>query len=304
MTKLDFSRGDMPASQFEADHKKGGNYFCTGCAIKAEDVNTLKFPGKFLSLHFRAQKLRESTLSIKKLGNNLISELRDRKINFTSTSSIQHLRDLLTNGMYGIQRLPALIYDTPHSSLCDLRLQDYEILCNEPLHDVSNHIKNLYAEIPNHLTKDLKQKVQEVIACLFNGKSAKNSSDHGKALLVLSNWLNQNHSNNIVARLLITMAEIQEILYSPENERSLASIPHLYNLTFLHSILLKRSIDKKKMKSTERKLYGRCFYNLMCHSADQLRIVSGRASNTEKEEATFNTIKTDTNQLQITTLTM
>ena len=304
--KIRFFKGDMPASQFEAGHQKGGNYFCTGCAIKAEDVSTLQSPGKFLSLHHKAEKLRESTLSIEKLGKkvlklydnldkaDLISELRERKIKFTSTAPIQHLRELLTIEMHGIQRLPALMYDTPHSSLCDLRLQDYEILCNEPLHDVSNHIKNLYAEIPNHLTKAMKQKVQEVIACSFNGKSAKNSSDYRKSLLVLSNWFNQNHSNNIVSKLLITMAEIQEILYSPENERSLTSILRLYNLTFLHSILLKLSIDKKKMKGTERKLYGGYFHNLMCHSPDQLRIVSGRASNTEKEEATFNTIKTDT----------
>ena len=32
-------------------------------------------------------------------------------------------------------------------------LDNYEILACEPLHDIENHIKNLFEEIPHHMTE-------------------------------------------------------------------------------------------------------------------------------------------------------
>ena len=43
--------------------------------------------------------------------------------------------------MHGIQRPPALLYGYPKKSLEDLNLEQYEILPNESLHDISNYIK-------------------------------------------------------------------------------------------------------------------------------------------------------------------
>ena len=44
-----------------------------------------------------------------------------------------------------------------------------------------------------------------------------------------------------------------------------------------------------------RKFFGSYFYSLVHHSALQYRIISGRTANSEKEEATFNSLKTFTN---------
>ena len=168
--KVRFFKGDMPASQFEAGHQKGGNYFCTGCSIKSEDVNNLKLNNSsYISLHDRIKKVTVTSLSRLNLQKgklklydcldkaDVITELHERGITFRSDAPLADLRTKLTINMHGIQRLPSLLYDNPSQSLDELQLQAYEILCNEPLHDVSNHIKNLFTEVIHHLPQNLKK---------------------------------------------------------------------------------------------------------------------------------------------------
>ena len=45
--------------------------------------------------------------------------------------------------MHGIQRMPPLLFPKPFAKLEDINLEKYEILINEPLDDISNHIKNI-----------------------------------------------------------------------------------------------------------------------------------------------------------------
>ena len=75
--------------------------------------------------------------------------------------------------MHGIQRLPALLFDNPLTTLDEVGLDKYEILNNEPLHDISHHTQNLYDELPNHFPKIIKKSFKEIILALFNGKDAK-----------------------------------------------------------------------------------------------------------------------------------
>ena len=67
----------------------------------------------------------------------------------------------------------------------ELSLSHYEILPNESLHDVSNYIKNIYLELPSHMTSNETKIVNEVIDLAFNGKEARNSSNYCKSLLVV-----------------------------------------------------------------------------------------------------------------------
>ena len=89
--------------------------------------------------------------------------------------------------MHGIRRMPALLLNNPFSSLETSNLKKYEILVNEPLHDISSHIKNIQQELPHHVGKDKKRMVNVIIST-FNGKEAKNSADHRRSLLLLTNW--------------------------------------------------------------------------------------------------------------------
>ena len=77
--------------------------------------------------------------------------------------------------MHGIQRMPALLLTTPLAYVDSMYLDKYKTLVNEPLHDISNHIKNLQHETPPHLPKEKKSLVEDNITSLFNSKEAKNS---------------------------------------------------------------------------------------------------------------------------------
>ena len=91
----------------------------------------------------------------------------------------------------------------------------------------------------------------------------------------------------------MTLAETQEICYLPENEQTPQKILHLNNLIFIHGMLLNIHIRPKLKSLTERKLFGTYYHAIICHAPTQYRILSGRAANTEKEEAFFTGIETD-----------
>ena len=84
------------------------------------------------------------------------------------------------------------MYNNPLDTLESLNLSKYEILFTEPLHDISNHIKNLYQEIPYHVCKNTKKDVRQILDISFNGKDPKNSSDYRKSLLTVAKWFSDN----------------------------------------------------------------------------------------------------------------
>ena len=75
---------------------------------------------------------------------DIISNLRERDIKFSFQQPVKYLNDLLEDKMPGIKRLSALMFSEPDEALEELKLSKYEILNNESLHYISNHIKNLY----------------------------------------------------------------------------------------------------------------------------------------------------------------
>ena len=58
-------------------------------------------------------------------------------------------------------------------------LDNYEILACEPLHDIGNHIKILFEEIPHHMTE---KKVTDFIGAVFSGKDSKRGVDYHTSL--------------------------------------------------------------------------------------------------------------------------
>ena len=132
--------------------------------------------------------------------------------------------------MHGIQRLPALLFDNPLTTLDKVGLDQYEVLNNELLHDISHHTQNLYDELPNHFPKKIKKSFKEIILASFNGKDAKISSDHRESLLIVCVWLMKIQPDHFVTKILLTHAEIQEILYKTDEYRSTTSILRLYSL--------------------------------------------------------------------------
>ena len=89
----------------------------------------------------------------------------------------------------------------------------------EPWHDMSNHTKNLYDELPRNLSKNEKAKLNDIITTSLHLKKAKNSSDYRKSLLIVPNWLIQNLPERYITKIFSTFAEIQETTNAVEEKR-------------------------------------------------------------------------------------
>ena len=66
------------------------------------------------------------------------------------------------------------------------------------------------------------------------------------------------------------------------------------NLIFQHVQIIHIYIRHNLVPLTPQKIFGVYLHAIMKHAGLQYRIVSGRSANTEKEEAMFRSIKTDT----------
>ena len=125
---------------------------------------------------------------------DIVDELHQRKVKFTSSLSPKELMDFLLYEMHGIHILPWLLYDYPHQDLKEVNLSQYEILPTELLHDISNHIKNIFQELAFHVDKTHKPLVTKATERSFNGKKAKKSN---------TNLTINHHPNNIISNVII-----------------------------------------------------------------------------------------------------
>ena len=69
------------------------------------------------------------------------------------------------------------------TSSSTINWESYEILKNEPLHDVSNQIKNRYEEMPNHVPKDMRSFFKEIITAFYNEKETNKGAGHRESLM-------------------------------------------------------------------------------------------------------------------------
>ena len=68
----------------------------------------------------------------------------------------------------------------------------------------------------------------------------------------------------------------------------------LISTSSLHALFLKINTEVNVKSAKERKYFDLYYHSLIRHSCEQYQVLSGRSANTEKEEATFNTLKTFT----------
>ena len=66
------------------------------------------------------------------------------------------LQKKLEKALHGMQRLPSLLFSCPQEELNNVNLGRYELLM-EPMHDIANHIKNVFQEIPHHFSDERKR---------------------------------------------------------------------------------------------------------------------------------------------------
>jgi hypothetical protein len=298
-----FCHGDSPQRACEAGQQKGGYYFCATCGIHSVMVHdidhalnckpeTLQTKQEVImqgavarrrSLLFKAKPLKDLSKA------ELEEELGSRG-NFEDGNK-KDLQEILVESLCGKQRVPALLFKTPESSLESLGLAGYEILPCEPLHGIGHHIENVLTELPSHLSDAESQLINECVELTLGNKESKRTVDYRVALIKTAAMA---HQSNIISpkamSLIDTLVQMQDILYSTDDKRSPALILRYLNQAWYHSILLKIIIKKPK-KLTMRKLFGVYFHNLSAHAGLMLRLISGQASNAEQQERTFNSIK-------------
>ena len=227
----------------------------------------------------KASKLKKTKLYTDLSIDNLILQLQERGIKFSTKQRKDKIQYLLTEEMHGIQRLPSLLFDNPTNTLNDMNLDHYEISTIEPLHDVGNHIKNIYEEIPLHLPALLRKDLSAVIKA-------------SSSLVHVVSYLIKNHSHTKVLAIFETLLNIQHLLYMPYGKRTNETILSLYTGMFKHVIVIKEIVGRTP-KNT--KFYGNYFHALTRHAGDYYRIVPGSTIHTEKEERSFTRDKSITN---------
>lgn len=221
--------------------------------------------------------------------HQVTTDLFDRKVELHGTEKSDVLRKKLADEYHGIHHLPFLLFDSAITKLEDVGLDQYEVLPFEPLHAISGHTKNLYAEIPYHLNTEEKKLFEKAVKASFSGKEVKRASDYRQSLIDIIIYLDGKIGIKFT-QLLKQMAEIQEISYADDKDRSVQKVLRLHNLTFSHGMLLKELMFPPR-KLTTRKLFGHYEHGIVREASIQYRIMALSSSNTENEERAFTFMK-------------
>lgn len=97
----------------------------------------------------------------------IVTELRACSIKFSCTESKKSLSAKLDT-VHDMKRVSELMIYNSTSNLAYINLDLYKILFTEPLHDISNHIQNLYAELPFQIEKEYKESFTDIMNVSFN----------------------------------------------------------------------------------------------------------------------------------------
>lgn len=67
--------------------------------------------------------------------------------------------------------------DDPTKSANDISIQDYEVLFCEPLHDITNVVQNIIAELPFHVPKEIQKEFEQFLNTTIGYKNQIKGSD-------------------------------------------------------------------------------------------------------------------------------
>ena len=171
----------------------------------------------------------------------------------------------------GIVNVPALLQGTPEASLKSLGLEIYEIAPTEPLHDIKGHISNLIEELLKVASGKLLEKLQGISQTVL-GRDTIRCSDFRKAIILIVKILNEFSTNRDLTDVFRTAAELTEILYSRESNRTPQTVLRLHNVAFIRHKLCSVVFSNLKTMN-RRKMFGRYFHPLTCHAQLLYRLI-------------------------------
>ena len=292
--------GDYPSQDVESGKQLGGNFGSCGCTVSStqysDHVASLRAPQ--ITLEERRKKVIAGPAGKERRNggvqpfqqmskDDLIRECKGRNLP-TGGLLKPALQSQLREELKGIQRVPALCFPDQTTSMNDLNLTQYEVVPVEPLHGLKEHINTILKELPKHLTDEEKPLFEEATEAVLSTKEKFRGADYRLCCIVLALHLGSNCRLSI-RRLLYSLAELCELLYTPSDKRTPRFILRLHNVTFSHVVAM-RKVFKITEVLTRRKLYGIYYHSIACHAPFTLRLISHSSVDTEEEERECSTI--------------
>ena len=127
-------------------------------------------------------------------------------------------------------RLPALCFPRPREQLRNLNLERYLVFACEPLHDLPNHITQVFEELRRVLTGESLEVFNECMNAYIKTKGKPRGCDYVEALMVLTSWL-RDRCTPEQYELLETLCEISRIAREKAQLRCPRSVLRLHNVT-------------------------------------------------------------------------
>ena len=198
LDKMRFFHGDGPEQQFESGEQSGGNAGCAACKSDARKYPIIDYNMRqpVMSLADRQKKVMEGPAGrqqrnggIKPFKNMSHAELQrectERGLEF-SDGKRPELERVLKEELGGIQRVPAMLVNDQHKDLADINLPMYEVLPTEPLHDIKEHIANVFKELPKHLNEQEASRFQVAREGTLGGKQCLKGADYRKSCIIIA----------------------------------------------------------------------------------------------------------------------
>ena len=185
-------------------------------------------------------------------------------------------------------RMPALLFGCSSIQQALDALRSYEVVSTEPLHDLKNHIENLFEELPSILDTLPKQTFLSAKRLTIDRKDVKRGCDYRHALLVITDMMRGNCPDDIYD-MLLTLCEISKIAYQRAYLRNNKTILRLFLITYKHRCLYTKYFEKTK-KLTQRKMFGIYFHVLTEHFPETEKTTPLSSVHVESEERLFGAI--------------
>ena len=298
---MKYFNGDHPEQASESGNLEGGDVPCAGCGARAQSFIDLEycFRAEHLTLEDRRLKVLQGPAGrsrrnggIKPFFNlkkdEIFDELDWRQIKYNTRMQKKELEMLLKDELGGVARVPLLCQGNEFESLSNTPLKQYEVLSSEALHDIKEHIRNLWEELPQYLTDEESACFSKVIEATTKQKDKIRGVDFRLSAIIMCNTI-RGKCRPSVQQLLDSLVEISRLLYAPAEERTPKFVLRFYNMTFQHAHLCISIINKPK-SLTQRKFYGQYFHSISTETALNSRVVSPKSTNTEDEERHFSRV--------------
>ncbi|XP_019632908.1 PREDICTED: uncharacterized protein LOC109476416 isoform X2 [Branchiostoma belcheri] len=307
--RLRFCKGDQPSRGFEFGKQRVGFYSCTcpadmravddfwKCCHVENPVSDIKDRQSFIMEGpVTSQK---ASLTIPDPFHSMTKEELQEELTYrgtvdyssAETMTKKALSDAFKETFHGVKRVPTLLYQKPNQSVEELNLQYLEETASEPMHDLSNHTKNLLSELPSRVPKEVSETIDTVKGHLLN-KDVVRASDLRLALLVLYQQLKEiSEVSDQTLKLIETLANMQQLCYADAEERSITSVFRMTNQIVLHHLLMKECLPGPPKTMTTRKLWGHYMHSLRDHIPIVFRIVATSSTMAENEERQFSSLK-------------